>query len=47
MLNLFFYNYAIIFVLLVDFRATDNKIKKLLSFPGATPFLPKGEANRR
>ena len=28
----------------VDFRVIDIKVKKLLSFPGATPFLPKGES---
>ena len=36
-----------IFVLFVDFRVTDNKNKIFLSFLGATPFLPKGENNRR
>lgn len=47
MLNLFYYNYATNFVLVVDFRPTDNKYNNFYLFPVLPPFSPKGEINRR
>ena len=43
MLNLFYYIYATIFVLFVDFRLTNYNAKNSNLFPVLLPFLPKGE----